>query len=1426
MITAPYEDRVRYLRSRTDTSNRNLEKAFVPEFIDGVAEPVTSYVFEDDYVTVSSTTHRVFKTESILFNGMDDRTRTVIDSTITVMGKFGETFNDLSKVVGIPPMNLVVLNKDKYLDPTTVGPNTSTYGVVIDTGVAATLQNLIRMHVVKPFVCFLDGLFIPMEKICMKTDLYNDYILIDITWMKDKTLIKDYGKLDILQYLYLSPVPTDNVIFTFDGNGSITTKPTTAADNVRFKVYSNDPHVFSTSMFVDSLGEGTFGTMFNERVPGLHYKNKVKPENVFCFQDGKLCREAEVICNNFNVITVRYPDFKDDSRAVVVYSKPVQYTEDNTLRLAHNIVNTLGEAFEDFLDDTELSCQTFINEIYALPPLKYGLHFTKVHINNAEEYPTPWDEIITYDNQDAVPVLYHLINEIFEKDTEQIRTVMKGIVDAAYQPTYSAIELNDEWMLRKNLPEMFSHEEKEDPRFFDGMGGLNSSFDFFFYDNKSFEENFEAAIEYIASYDSDKLECGLERFEITATTTGEALEDFIDASGTLTLSRGAVNRRENYVMIFVNGNLYSGNNRITYEDRVFHVSNFNDVVATDKVEFVFFLKCDNTIMPLTINDSVVTTEFLYDKDEVQLWSDKTPNGVVSNRDQVYKVPFYITDPWVRGHGSGPLPSGGGVEFINGPVIYFDDSDIGYDAFINIYSEAGLAAVNDYIDDIISDATVKALLHDAAQAAYDTEFPKSTTINSYSNIPTDPANNDIIFYVGDDYGSFVRNHHYQYHAATTSWDEYFSTADQSNMYSELSLRSNLADTLNSGGSSNAVETCINQIDAYCRANPDNGLVFEGSMFDGYDIIGFDSFYMQTSPDGMEAISNIINTTVPADDFPVQNGLLMDYLRIARFTWDWALVDTVDSLPASPEGPGVTCRMRNSGRFYRYMETLTPSNSAIYTTVPVTSGSATVYFNCTSEYFYGILDGDHINIGVPAFYTTGNGILFWRIVYPEFECKRTDNGWCFKYDTELPTAIIVGGREISSSFGTTTVAVVTCPTYSWAEVDVSENFGKNTLRMGLPDILTAHVDTDDEIQELMDAIYLYSLTEEEEEPEEPGGGGGSSEPVTDWYLIPDPEMYKLALTPSALLFWDGSNGWTTSKRQFRYNRVIIETLGIRSIELSEDFKFCTNPKQYMIFVNGRCLPRSYVVIAPSKGTKIVVDVETLPVVPDETYVGKYYHYIGDEGGGFLQNHYYMAQYDEEDEEYYWVDSPYTGSNPVGHITFYSNITLSVNDVIDIYYVPDEMCVDFNEEVLKRTETTNSGYIKIERDESMTGISRNSSFIFINGRKISYDEIRDISSDMVKVTDEYPNPESMTLSLEVYRYLYTDDDTTLKDFGPDEMDDLVPEKPDQVDYIMDTHTEPSGTGEEDEVFSGRATKDAVKQAILLDYATCDDNSWLAEF
>lgn len=1105
MISTPFEDRVVQLKAYTDSVNKKLESAQIPYFEDGTIRMVTSYIFEEDR---RSTTIPAYDVGVLTWQ--TDRNRVPIDNTLCIVGKQGETVFNLAPKFGITAARLIELNHIKPEDE-----NKDLLGVVLDTGIIPTVSTLSKLGIIKPLVAFLDGLFIPMSNIRVRSDIHNDYLFLDLSCIENVNLIRDRKDLKLYTYKFASDDPNDMELIGFDKNGMITS----VESEKKYRLYTRDTITYKEDLFVDSTThKGTFGHMFNERVD-LPYMNKVKPENVFVFQEGRHITNATVTTHNYNIINVRFPDFGEDSRAVCIYRKSVFYTEDNALRVNHAVAKEIAPLYEDFLDDTENSVQRFIDEICLIDPDRYGIKFVAFGIDNAEEGSTPADELIYYTSEKARRAMKHLAGEIFQKDKPSILQVINGIIDDAYVAEFEGRITYDEWHLRKNLPEMFKHSEDEDPKYYDDYHTLDESFDFKFYDKKSMNLNMLNAIAYIANYDSDKLESALPRYEISACCDGSALRHFV-SNGVLKMGRFNWTRRENYVMIFKNGELLNTYNSITYEPLEFKVP-IDDFTDDDKFEIVYILMVNNRIFPVVCNDSIVTSMYWFDKDEVELWDNRTPDGsyAITGKNQVYRVPFTITDPWVRAHAKPqpdpPTPGGGGVDFRNGPIFHFDDSDLGYDAVCYITNDHGLESVQ-------------------------------KLINTYLPAATYPDVNELLMHMAD----VARNNNL--------------------IFNEMSLRLHLSDSL----------------------------------------------------------------SVPP--YPV-----------------------LVSLP------------------------------------------------------------DPTKCGYDA------GTIV-----------KCNNNWY--------------------------VFTITGSTKSW----------QTTTK-------PADADAKDPIDQLMAAIEQYSLLEPSDDPEpDPDPDPDPDPPLSDWWLIPDDQMYKLRLTDEDLLLYEGDAVWITSCRQFRHQQYsssdcasysVADESGTHlqyKIRMSAKFRYCTNVNKYMVFINNRCLPRSYIMIVPRN------------------------------------------------------------NNPVGYITLYPQIPITDSDVIDVFYLPDEMTVDFNEEVLKRKANTNSGYIKIDKSSTLTGISRNSSMIFVNGRKIRYDEIQDISTNIVKVTDTVPNPEHMTLALEVYRYLYSDSDFTLRAYAPSKLEELIPPKPSKMDDLFASYTEPRGT--EQEVFLDRITKDSVRTGIKsdADFIAYDPNSWVAEF
>lgn len=173
---------------------------------------------------------------------------------------------------------------------------------------------------------------------------------------------------------------------------------------------------------------------------------------------------------------------------------------------------------------------------------------------------------------------------------------------------------------------------------------------------------------------------------------------------------------------------------------------------------------------------------------------------------------------------------------------------------------------------------------------------------------------------------------------------------------------------------------------------------------------------------------------------------------------------------------------------------------------------------------------------------------------------------------------------------------------------------------------------------------------------------------------------------------------SKRQFRYYRIITNSDIINNgyIILPDSiFQNCVNPDQFMIFINGRIIPRNYVFSHAIDGT------------------------------------------------------------PISSNRIYLNIDLIDKDIIDIFYVPNNL--DYMSAKISNSEkqvNANSqpidkinsfGYIKFYSYQTQGKNSRHSTFVFINGKKIPTSKIEDITTNMIKVLDD----QKSRTRIEVYNH-----------------------------------------------------------------------------
>lgn len=174
-----------------------------------------------------------------------------------------------------------------------------------------------------------------------------------------------------------------------------------------------------------------------------------------------------------------------------------------------------------------------------------------------------------------------------------------------------------------------------------------------------------------------------------------------------------------------------------------------------------------------------------------------------------------------------------------------------------------------------------------------------------------------------------------------------------------------------------------------------------------------------------------------------------------------------------------------------------------------------------------------------------------------------------------------------------------------------------------------------------------------------------------------------TKYMLTYGYNKNMIAASKRQFRYKHIEVkESTDSAKIKLGEDFKYCPDSSHYMVYHNNYLIPTSY----------IIIRTEYLTPVAKE-------------------------------------------SQP----TLYLNIPISNGDTLDIFYLPNplepvthlventQIDVNSNGELVR--SIPESGYIRFT--SPLYGkSSRHSLFVFVNGEKIPFDELEDISDTILKI------------------------------------------------------------------------------------------------
>jgi hypothetical protein len=145
---------------------------------------------------------------------------------------------------------------------------------------------------------------------------------------------------------------------------------------------------------------------------------------------------------------------------------------------------------------------------------------------------------------------------------------------------------------------------------------------------------------------------------------------------------------------------------------------------------------------------------------------------------------------------------------------------------------------------------------------------------------------------------------------------------------------------------------------------------------------------------------------------------------------------------------------------------------------------------------------------------------------------------------------------------------------------------------------------------------------------------------------------------------------SKRKFIYQRLCVENKSYRII-LGSRFRYCDNPRQYMLFINGRRIS----------------------------------------------------------EEYYYITIPkYT--RPFWGMYLYTSRFVGPEDRIELFYLPEEF-PNINDKL--NLQITKSGYIQTRKENLEVPLDGRYYMIFANGKKIPADDIVPIDSHTIRLSKD---------------------------------------------------------------------------------------------
>lgn len=225
-----------------------------------------------------------------------------------------------------------------------------------------------------------------------------------------------------------------------------------------------------------------------------------------------------------------------------------------------------------------------------------------------------------------------------------------------------------------------------------------------------------------------------------------------------------------------------------------------------------------------------------------------------------------------------------------------------------------------------------------------------------------------------------------------------------------------------------------------------------------------------------------------------------------------------------------------------------------------------------------------------------------------------------------------------------------------------------------------------------------------------------------------------------FYYGKQVTVTSKNRYAYRFIDIKEDTV-SFELGPDFAYCSDIKRYIVFINGMKLNSDEYFITCMKNTRPfskVLFYSRYLLTPGDRVAVYYLPAILD--GLFNSDMVSETEIEaifNSDTIYY--DMPYEGflndGNSVQFLTVdgeQANVTINNDGTITLNDWVEETTIIIKETYLRTPGISENGYYYVNKDKIPYPLSRDLFFVFNNGKKIPYDHLKDIGTDVMAVTE----------------------------------------------------------------------------------------------